>query len=233
LTTEPAEGPARDDRARADAGTLDPVMTRGSHDDEVLDAGPFSAWVGDMHRALSTGADADVPCGSCVACCASSQFVHIEPDEADALSHIPRQLLFPAPGLPRGHVLMGYDDRGRCPMLTDAGCSIYEHRPRTCRVYDCRVFPAADVTPDSDKPLIARQARRWRFDHPSSDDQTRHEATRSAAVFLRRHRDDLPADVTPRNASQHAVAALAVHDLFVGAEPDPAAVVVELQRRRH
>lgn len=207
-------------------------MTSGSHDDGALDAGPYSAWVDGMHRALSDGSDADVPCGPCVACCASSQFVHIEPDETDALAHIPRQLLFPAPMLPRGHVLMGYDERGRCPMLTNAGCSIYEHRPRTCRVYDCRVFPAADVTPNGDKPLIARQARRWHFEHPSPDDQIRHDATRSAAVFLRRHRDELPDHLAPRNATQHAVSALAVHDLFVGEEPDPAVVHAELARRR-
>lgn len=60
-----------------------------------------------MQAALRGEGEADVPCGSCTACCTASQFVHIEPDEADALAHIPRQLLFPAPRLPRGHVLMG------------------------------------------------------------------------------------------------------------------------------
>ena len=34
---------------------------------------------------------------------------------------------------------------GHCPMLVDGRCSIYEHRPRTCRTYDCRVFPAAGL----------------------------------------------------------------------------------------
>ena len=48
---------------------------------------------------------------------------------------------------------MGFDERGRCPMLTDAGCSIYAHRPRTCRTFDCRVFTAAGLSPES--PAIA------------------------------------------------------------------------------
>ena len=30
---------------------------------------------------------------------------------------------------------MGYDERGHCPMLVDGDCSIYDHRPRTCRMY--------------------------------------------------------------------------------------------------
>jgi uncharacterized protein len=74
-------------------------------------AGRFSAWLGQI--------GADVPCGTCTACCTSSQFVHIEPDEAETLARIPRALLFPAPGRPKGHVLMGYDERGHCPMFVD------------------------------------------------------------------------------------------------------------------
>lgn len=38
---------------------------------------------------------------------------------------IPAELLFPAPGLPKGHVLLGYDANGHCPMLAEGGCSIF------------------------------------------------------------------------------------------------------------
>ena len=108
-------------------------------------AGDFSAWLDEMLGALRGERAADVPCAGCTACCTSSQFVHIEPDETDTLAHIPPELLFPAPLAPRGHVVLGYDERGHCPMLVDDQCSIYEHRPRTCRTYDCRVFPAAGI----------------------------------------------------------------------------------------
>ena len=43
----------------------------------------------------SSGVESDVPCNGCTACCRSSQFVHVGPDEADTLAHIPAELLFP------------------------------------------------------------------------------------------------------------------------------------------
>lgn len=66
------------------------------------------------------------------ACCSSSYFVRIWPKEKQALARINKNLLAPAPGEPKGQVLMGYDKKGRCPMLKDNKCSIFEHRPRTC-----------------------------------------------------------------------------------------------------
>lgn len=154
----------------------------------------FGAWLRGLGAALRGEADSDVPCGSCVACCSSSQFVHIEPHERDALAHIPDELLFPAPRMPKGHVLMGYDEHGRCPMLSDRGCTIYEHRPRTCRTYDCRVFPAAGVYPDEpEKAAIAAAARRW--DVRAEDDAARSalDAARAAAARFRAEEPDLPA----------------------------------------
>jgi len=147
-----------------------------------VEAGPFLPWLDEVRVAIRGEGETDVACGTCTACCSSSQFVHVEPDEVDALAHIPKALRFPAPGLPKGHVLLGYDERGRCPMLTDAGCSIYEHRPRTCRTYDCRVFEAAGL--EADKPLIAERARQWRFDHPTPADEAAHESIRRAAAEL-------------------------------------------------
>ena len=96
-----------------------------NHDEPDLPAGDFSQWVVGMQAAIRGEQDSDVPCNGCTACCTSSQFVHIDPDEADTLAHIPRALLFPAPGRPRGHVLLGYDERGHCSMLVDGACSIY------------------------------------------------------------------------------------------------------------
>jgi Fe-S-cluster containining protein len=138
--------------------------------DAQLDAGEFTTWLTEMHGALRGETAADVPCNGCTACCTSSQFVHIEPDETDTLAHIPRELLFPAPRRPRGHVLLGYDERGHCPMLVDNQCSIYEHRPRTCRTYDCRVFTATGVELDeADKAQIADRVRRWQFRYATAD----------------------------------------------------------------
>jgi uncharacterized protein len=199
----------------------------------ALDAGRFTVWLGEIRRAIAGDGESDVPCGSCTACCEASQFVHVGPDEADALAHIPDALLFPAPGLPAGHRLMGYDENGRCPMLVDGRCSIYAHRPRTCRTYDCRVFPAAGVAdPDPGKSRIAARASRWRFDEPTPDDVVRHGAVRAAADFLQRHADELPPGSAPVTATQRAVLALGLHETFLARDVSVDDVVVALDRLR-
>jgi Fe-S-cluster containining protein len=181
-------------------------------DHEALDAGEFAPWLDAMRGAIRGERDAEVPCGACTACCTASQFVHIGPDETDALAHIPAELLFPAPRLPRGHVLLGYDERGYCPMLVDGACSIYEHRPRTCRTYDCRIFPATGIEPDADKALIARQTRRWQFSFPTPADREALDAVRVAVTFVREHPDELPDGRLPTTATQAAVLAIELSD---------------------
>ena len=140
---------------------------------ETTPAGRFSEWL----DAIRSRGEMAVPCGLCAACCTSSQFVHIEPDEAETLARVPAALRFAAPGLPAGHVVLGYDERGHCPMLIDGACSIYEHRPRTCHTYDCRVFAATGVEPDPSQNGIAARVRAWRFD---VDDPTRWDTVRAA-----------------------------------------------------
>ena len=110
----------------------------------------FSSWLRDIRSAHLNENGIDVPCGECNACCRSSYFIHIKPEEAQTLARISKKFLFPAPGLPRGNVLLGYDEHGHCPMLVDDKCSIYEHRPISCRNYDCRIFLAALITAGGD-----------------------------------------------------------------------------------
>jgi hypothetical protein len=195
----------------------------------------------EMQGALRAERGSNVPCDGCTACCTSSQFVHIGPEETDTLAHIPAELQFPAPGLPPGHVLLGYDERGHCPMLIDNRCSIYEHRPATCRTYDCRVFPAAGLEVDDDgKVLIAQRVRRWKFGFPTQADRNQHDAVQAAATFLDEHADLLPDGAAPTNATQLAVLAIAIHDVFLRydddtgemtvVDPDPDVVRVEVAR---
>lgn len=193
--------------------------------EEELAAGPFSDWVAEIRTALRGDRPSDVPCGGCTACCASAQFVHIAPDETATLARIPPELLFRAPGMPAGHVVLGYDDRGRCPMLTDEGCSIYEHRPRTCRTYDCRIFPATGVAPGDDKQAIARRAARWRFDLATEVDEREHDAVRAAAAFLDDHGDLLWGTGPPPTPTERAVLAVEIHDRFLRRHPATGVVV--------
>ena len=194
---------------------------------EPLAAGPFAAWLDEISAALRGEADADVACGSCTACCTSSQFVHIAPDERSTLARIPSELRFPAPGLPAGHVVLPYDEQGHCPMLVDGACSIYEDRPRTCRTYDCRVFTAAAVEPDPEtQPAIAQRSRRWQFTFDAPDARDRADAMERAATWLRAHASELPPAIAPVNPSQLAVLAVEVHDAFLAPEPPSATAVM-------
>jgi uncharacterized protein len=212
-------------------------------DEADLDAGEFSSWLAHFQDAVRGRGASDVPCDGCTACCTSAQFVHLEPDEQDTLEHIPHELLFPAPGLPEGHVLLGYDERGRCPMLRDGGCSIYEHRPRACRVYDCRVFAATGVEIDeAAKAGVAQRSRRWRFSFASPDAPVQHDAAHAAATYLEGHSAELTGDPRPIGATHRALVAIELVDVFTGSdpatgasivvEPRPGAVAAALDRRR-
>ena len=182
---------------------------------DALAAGGFAAWLRDTRAAIGGERDADVPCGGCTGCCTASQFIHIAPGETETLARIPPELLVPAPGMPDGHVVLGHDERGHCPMLRDGRCTIYAHRPRTCRTYDCRVFAAAGVTPDD--PVIAGRAARWRFDERGEEDRRLHEAVRRTAVAIRERSAELPDGVPPpANATQLAVLAVELHDRPAG-----------------
>ena len=190
---------------------------RDSRTDD-LPAGDFGAWLARMRAALRHEADADVPCGDCCACCSTAHFVHVGPDEADALAHVPRELIFPAPGLPVGHMVLGFDERGRCPMLDGGGrCTIYEHRPLTCRTYDCRVFAAAGI--GADREEIARRARRWRFACPAPRDRDELAAVRAAARFVRDNAAAFPGGQVPDDPAQLAVLAVKVAAVFLPGGP--------------
>ncbi|HET7490215.1 MAG TPA: YkgJ family cysteine cluster protein [Acidimicrobiales bacterium] len=196
-------------------------------DDPPLAAGRFSVWLREAERAVA-GGEAVVPCDGCTACCTSSQFVHIGPDEAATLARIPPALLFPAPLRPAGHVVLGFDERGHCPMLVDGRCSIYEHRPRACRSYDCRVFAAAAVEPEA--PAIAERTRRWRFAVPSPADEDAAAAVRAAARWLGEHPDLLPERLRGGGPTGLSVLAVQAHRAFLGgAEPAPEDVLEALE----
>lgn len=191
-------------------------ITIDSSTPPLLPAGEFSSWLRGIRCAQKDNALAMVPCGECNACCRSHYFIHIKPDETRTLSRIPKKLLFPAPGMPKGNVLMGYDEHGRCPMLAGDTCTIYDDRPETCRSYDCRIFPAAGITTvDSDKELIDERIRRWNFSYTDAFGRKEHKAVMAAAEFLWDNAERFPAGFVPSNSTQLAVLAIKVYDVFL------------------
>jgi uncharacterized protein len=200
---------------------------RPGDEDGDLPAGDFSTWLRQTRHALLHNSGADVACGECIGCCTSSYFIHITPEETGVLGRVPKEVLVAAPGLPKGHVLMGYDTNGRCPMLANGKCSIYEHRPHTCRNYDCRVFTAAGIVAGADdKAEINQRVRRWNFAYPTARDRDEHRAVQAAASFIREHPESFPSGRVPSDPSQLAILAIKAYEVFLVGErtPDPGGV---------
>ena len=198
-----------------------------------FDAGDFGGWLDLTLAALPVNGPSDVPCGTCTACCGASQFVHVNPDDHGALARIPPELLFPAPGLPAGHRVLGFDRRGRCPMLDESGCTIYEDRPAACRAYDCRVFAATGIDLDDPrKAAIQGRVDGWRFAITSEADERRWTAVRAAAGFLGQWEETAGWPPPAR-----ALAALTVHGHFLDGSdllpPDPDVIRAELGLSAH
>jgi Fe-S-cluster containining protein len=186
-----------------------------------LPAGCFSSWLRRTRSTLVKENGVYVPCGECRACCTSSYFIHIRPEEKETKARINKKLLFPAPVLPKGNVLLGYVKNGCCPMLINDRCSIYEHRPLTCRSYDCRIFTAAGIAAgDADKALINQRVKRWKFSYPTRLDRDQHAAVQAAAKFIQERAECFPGGAVPTNLSQLAILALKVYKVFLRRDDD-------------
>jgi len=189
-----------------------------TNDTQVIAAGGFLRWFEKFWDARLHQKGSHVPCGGCRACCTSAYFIHIRPDETQTLARIPNDLLFAAPELPEGHVLMGYDENGHCPMYTGECCSIYAYRPKTYRDYDCRVFAATGISVGDDKASVEHQSRRWTFQMNSPQDQQYFAAVQTAALFINKYAHYFPPGFIPPNATQQAVMAVGVYNVFLERE---------------
>ena len=177
-------------------------------------AGVFSSWLRRIHYMFLSDRGIDVPCGSCRGCCISSKFIHIRPEETATISHIPKQLLFKAPLLPKGHFVMGYGENGHCPMFRGNQCQIYDYRPLACRNYDCRIFCAADLSPSTTESEICKRVKSWRFTYPYKKDRALHQSILSAVHFITNKPHCFPDAKIPEDPSQIALLAIKAHCVF-------------------
>jgi len=185
-------------------------------------AGGFPSWLQQIRESLIKEDGAVVNCGECTACCTSSYLIHIRPEETLAIKHINKKLLFPAPGLLKGHLLLGYFESGHCPMFKANKCSIYKFRPVTCRNYDCRIFTAAVIDPGGDdKVLITQRSRHWEFSYPTQKDRDEYSAVKAAATFTQGHACCFPGGKVPNDPSQLAILAIKVYTVFLNNNAEP------------
>lgn len=186
-----------------------------------IKAGAFGPWLDSMRAVLRGQGDADVPCGSCIGCCVSSYPIPLRPHDEVARNEVPEQWLI-GPAVPGANWLMGFREDGSCPFLAAGSCSIYANRPQTCRDYDCRIYAAAGLLPDGNRPVIAERVRAWEFTFSSSQEQKAAQAVRRAAQFIREHQALFPAAMRAGSATAAAVLAVKSHELFLAEEARPA-----------
>lgn len=183
-----------------------------------IDAGVFGEWLREMRAVLRGERDANVPCGSCIGCCVSSYPIPLRPGDKLAREQVPEQRLI-GPARPGERWLMGYQEDGSCPFLVEHRCSIYAHRPQTCRDYDCRIYAAAGFAPDGDRPVIAARVAEWAFSFPSDQDRDEADAVKRAAQFIRTNSVLFPAGMRAGSATAAAVLAVKSYQVFLsGAE---------------
>jgi hypothetical protein len=160
-----------DERDKQAAGDEPPLAS--------LDAGRPAVWYAQRVITKTVTGEANVPCGTCTACCRTYNAVVLQPDEpTEGLKLVPgkRQLQKQADGMRCVH------------LMADGKCEVYERRPRACRDYDCRTWYFAGVMPpaDDDKVEPLRRAiRRWRTHIETEDDALILYAMRRAAAALR------------------------------------------------
>jgi len=191
---------------------------------ETIPAGPFSQWLRAMRAALAGSASMDVACGDCRGCCTSSYFIKVRAHEKAALELIGADNLRPTPGATDGSMLMGFDEQGHCFMFAGRVCSIYSHRPETCRTYDCRVFTAAGMNAGPDKDEINERIANWRFEYPSARDLDEHRAVTAAANYIRQHVIRFAGGRVPSRPAEVAVLAVKAYAVFL----DPPASDAEI-----
>jgi Fe-S-cluster containining protein len=205
-----------------------------------IPAGRFSDWLRQMRAALAGNAGMNVACGDCRGCCTSSYFIKVRAHERAALEHIGEENLRSAPHSTNGAMLMGFDSHGHCFMFENGNCSIYAHRPETCRTYDCRVFTAAAMNAGPDKTEINERIASWRFEYPTARDREEQRAVTAAANFIRQHVVRFPGGRVPSRPSEVAVLAVKTYEVFLqppSSDADIAAAIIatslEFDRQTH
>ncbi len=181
-----------------------------------LNAGEFAVWLNEFIQTMRGDGKGSVPCGDCVGCCTSSKFVLVRPSDTVAVRNIPKEILFQAPGLPKGYYLMGYDEKGHCPMFKSDRCSIYKFRPETCKQYDCRVMAASGISLEDETTYITNRVRSWKFQYSTDESKKLSKAVKLSGIFLFEFRDDFPENFIPLLNSQLSVLAIRVHTVFIG-----------------
>ncbi len=184
--------------------------------DELLyDAGDFGPWL-KSKLDPSTLANAVVACGDCSACCSTFDAIPIGRDEPATLAAIPVEFLQRVENQATGTTLLLTSETHVCPMLRDGACSIYDVRPRACRIFDCRTMAAADlVDKEGRHAAMGERVDKWVFSYETDDDRARQLAVLDAVEFIYRHPTAFRSRGFSYEPSWTATQAIRIHELFL------------------
>ena len=98
-----------------------------------------------------------VPCAGCSACC---YYAGIPVDKKRDRKRLPHLL---TERNADGELVLQRRADGACVHLGEQGCTVYEHRPSTCRSFDCRAFSAMGLVEHCDPD---HRTPDWQFAAP-------------------------------------------------------------------
>jgi hypothetical protein len=135
----------------------------------------YGGGLGPFLGKLSFDREAAVPCQGCNQCCYHAR-VDVYPDKERPENLAQLDVVPHADG--NGFVLAKRDD-GACVHLGSGGeCTVYQHRPQACRLYDCRAFSVIGLV---DTFNGGRNSPAWVFDTRTADERVMDLALRLAA----------------------------------------------------
>jgi Fe-S-cluster containining protein len=110
----------------------------------MTSSGDFDVWLKRYARMAKRSrrgerVAAQVPCGTCRACC---YVPTIKVEASDDVAHLNAE-----PDPKNGGLKLRKRADGGCIHLVDGGCSVYQHRPAACRTYDCRMYALIGRSP--------------------------------------------------------------------------------------
>lgn len=106
---------------------------------DATPTGSVTTWLRKFEQRSKSGASADVPCGTCNACCTCGYEVEVFADDDSSLETVPSSK--------DGARILARNADGSCSHLIDGKCSVYDRRPRACREFDCRIFVLTGLVP--------------------------------------------------------------------------------------
>jgi Putative zinc- or iron-chelating domain len=136
----------------------------------------------DQARASVVAGRSSVPCKGCTACCHQYSVPVVQAEKN------PEDLKFlDLVADPEGGVMLRNREDGACGHLSPSGCIVYAHRPKVCRIYDCRATALAGLIARDES--TGRSEPAWVFPNRTEEDRLVQVAARyGARTFIAREK---------------------------------------------